>query len=50
VQSILHGRGKPDLLVLSAATGQWLRRGYEARVNADAVKRDLGPIIESGDS
>ena len=41
--------GKPDLLVLSPATEQWLRQGYETRMNTDAVKRDLGPILAHGE-
>jgi len=41
--------GKPDLLVLSPATEQWLRHGYQARMNTDAVKRDLGPILAHGE-
>jgi len=48
VQSIRR-QGKPDLLVLSAATEQWLRHGYEARMNTDAVKRGLGPILAHGE-
>lgn len=41
--------GKPDLLLLSPATEQWLRQGYETRMNTDAVKRDLGPILAHGE-
>ncbi len=41
--------GKPDLLVLSPATEQWLRQGYEKRMHTDAVKRDLGPILAHGE-
>jgi hypothetical protein len=41
--------GKSDLLVLSAETEQWLRQGYETRMNTDAVKRDLGPILAHGE-
>jgi hypothetical protein len=49
VQAIRRGQGKSDLLVLSAATEQWLRHGYEARMNTDAVKRDLGPLLAHGE-
>jgi hypothetical protein len=41
--------GKSDLLVLSAETEQWLRQGYETRMNTDAVKRDLGAILAHGE-
>jgi hypothetical protein len=37
--------GKADLLVLSAATEQWLRHGYETRMKTPAVLRDLGEIL-----
>ncbi len=49
VQAIRRGQGKSDLLVLSGATEQWLRHGYEARMNTDAVRRDLGPILAHGE-
>jgi hypothetical protein len=49
VQAIRRGQGKPDLLAISAATEQWLRQGYEARMNTDAVRRDLGPILAHGE-
>ena len=49
VQSIRRGQGKPDLLSISAATEQWLRQGYEARMNTDAVTRNLGPILAHGE-
>jgi len=42
-------QGKPDLLVISPATEQWLRHGYEARMNTPAVRRDLGPILAHGE-
>jgi hypothetical protein len=48
VQAIRR-QGKSDLLVLSAETEQWLRQGYETRMNTDAVKRDLGPILAHGE-
>jgi hypothetical protein len=41
--------GKGDLLVLSAETEEWLRHGYRARMNSDAVRRDLGPILAHGE-
>ena len=49
VQSIRRGQGKSDLLAISAATEQWLRQGYEARMNTPAVKRDLGAILAHGE-
>jgi len=48
VQAIRR-QGKPDLLSISPATEQWLRQGYEARMNTDAVKRDLGAILAHGE-
>ena len=48
VQAIRR-QGKGDLLVLSAETEQWLRRGYEARMRTDAVIRDLGPMLAHGE-
>jgi hypothetical protein len=41
--------GKTDLLLLSAETEQWLRHGYRARMDSDAVRRDLGPILAHGE-
>jgi hypothetical protein len=41
--------GKPDLLVLSAETEQWLRHGYATRMATDAVRRDLGEILAHGE-
>ena len=49
VQSIRRGQGKSDLLAMSPATEQWLRQGYEARMNTDAVRRDLGAILAHGE-
>jgi len=49
VQSIRRGQGKPDLLAISPATEQWLRQGYEARMNTPAVTRDLGAILAHGE-
>jgi hypothetical protein len=42
-------QGKPDLLVLSAETEQWLRGGYAKRMATDAVRRDLGEILAHGE-
>ena len=41
--------GKSDLLVLSPETEEWLRHGYRARMNSDAVRRDLGEILAHGE-
>ena len=49
IQAVRRGQGKPDLLAISAATEQWLRQGYEVRMNTDAVRRDLGPILAHGE-
>jgi hypothetical protein len=48
VQAIQRA-GKNDLLVLSAATEQWLRHGYATRMATDAVRRDLGEILAHGE-
>jgi hypothetical protein len=48
VQAIRR-QGKSDLLVLGPETEQWLRQGYQARMNTDAVERDLGPILPHGE-
>ena len=40
---------KSDLLLLCAETEQWLRHGYELRMNTDAVRRDLGEILAHGE-
>src|SRR3954470_82184 len=45
----LRRQGKNDLLLLSPATEAWLREGYRARMNTDAVLRDLGPILAHGE-
>lgn len=42
-------QGKPDLLVLSAETEQWLRHGYAKRMATDAVRRDIGEILAHGE-
>ena len=49
VETIRRGQGKSDLLAISPATEQWLRQGYEARMNTDAVRRDLGAILAHGE-
>jgi hypothetical protein len=49
VQAVRRGAGKPDLLAISAATEQWLRQGYVVRMNTEAVRRDLGPILAHGE-
>ena len=49
VQAIRRGQGKSDLLSISSATEQWLRQGYEARMNTPAVRRDLGVILAHGE-
>jgi hypothetical protein len=41
--------GRSDLLVLSPATEQWLRHGYETRMRTAAVVRDLGEILAHGE-
>ena len=46
---LIRRSGKPDMLVLSAATEQWLRNGYEQRIGTEAVKRDLGEILAHGE-
>ena len=48
VQAIRR-QGKSDLLAISPATEQWLRQGYEARMNTPAVRRDLGAILAHGE-
>jgi hypothetical protein len=46
---VLRRSGKSDQLVLSAATEQWLRNGYQQRMATDAVRRDLGEILAHGE-
>ena len=48
VQAIRR-QGKPDLLVLSAETEQWLRHGYQTRMSTEAVRRDLGEMLAHGE-
>lgn len=38
-----------DLLLLTAETEQWLRRGYATRMATEAVRRDLGEILAHGE-
>src|SRR3954465_6580443 len=38
---LLRRPGKSDLLTLSPETEAWLRRGYQVRMQSDAVLRDL---------
>src|SRR5436305_2538909 len=37
---VVRRSGKADTLVLSAATEQWLRHGYQQRMSTEAVRRD----------
>jgi hypothetical protein len=46
---VLRRSGKPDTLVLSPATEQWLRHGYQQRMSTEAVRRDLGEILSHGE-
>src|SRR5947209_11618325 len=39
---LVRRAGRADTLALSPATEEWLRRGYERRMNTAAVRRDLG--------
>jgi hypothetical protein len=48
VQAIRRS-GKSDLLILTPETEQWLRHGYQARMNTPAVRRDLGEILPHGE-
>lgn len=41
--------GADDLLVLSPATGDWLRDDYLRQVSTDAARRDLGEILAHGE-
>ena len=45
----IRRQGKPDLLVLSPETEQWLRHGYQTRISTEAVRRDLGEILAHGE-
>jgi len=46
---VVRRHGKADQLVLSPATEQWLRHGYQQRMSTDAVRRDLGEILSHGE-
>ncbi len=45
----IRRQGKPDLLVLSRETEEWLRHGYQTRMSTEAVRRDLGEILAHGE-
>jgi hypothetical protein len=46
---LIRRTAKPDTLTLSPATEQWLRHGYEQRMETVAVRRDLGEILAHGE-
>ena len=46
---VLRRSGKADQLVLSAATEQWLRNGYQQRMATEAVRRNVGEILPHGE-
>src|SRR5437016_4480943 len=46
---MIRRSGKADTLVLSLATEQWLRHGYQQRMSTEAVRRDLGEILAHGE-
>ena len=46
---LIRRAGRADVLALSPATEEWLRRGYERRMNTPAVRRDLGEILAHGE-
>jgi hypothetical protein len=46
---LIRRSGKADALALSPATEQWLRHGYEQRMNTEPVRRDLGEILAHGE-
>jgi hypothetical protein len=46
---LMRRTGKPDQLVLSPATEQWLRHGYQQRMTTEPVRRDLGEILSHGE-
>ena len=46
---IVRVSGRPDALVISAATEEWLRDGYELQMGTDVVRRDLGEILAHGE-
>ena len=41
--------GRPDLLVISAATEEWLRDDYERQISTEPARRDLGEILAHGE-
>jgi hypothetical protein len=49
VEAVSRPGDKRDLLVVPAATEQWLRRGYATRMATEAVRRDLGEILAHGE-
>ena len=46
---VVRVSGRPDALVISAATEEWLRDGYELQMGTDVVRRDLGEILAHGE-
>ena len=46
---LIRRSGRPDMLVLSPGTEQWLRHGYQQRMSTEAVRRDLGEILSHGE-
>jgi hypothetical protein len=46
---LIRRAGRADVLALSPATEEWLRRGYERRMNTPAVRRDLGEMLTHGE-
>jgi len=46
---LVRRAGRADMLTLSPPTEEWLRRGYERRMNTAAVRRDLGEILAHGE-
>jgi hypothetical protein len=46
---LVRRSNRPDVLTLSVATEEWLRRGYAQRMSTEAVRRDLGEILAHGE-
>lgn len=46
---LVRRTGRADVLALSSATEEWLRRGYERRMSTGALRRDLGDILAHGE-
>ncbi len=46
---VIRRPGRADVFSLSAATEEWLRRGYERRMSTPAVRRDLGAMLAHGE-